>query len=99
MLRNKLAALRHLLHEMEQELGLDNLSPVQRDVLYAAHLLSEGAETFTTAQLRRHEMVQDISKPTFFRVLKALQDEGYIVQGPEAVQGTYRLAQSAAEQA
>lgn len=99
MLRNKLAALRHMLHEMEQELGLDNLSPVQRDVLYAAHLLSEGAETFTTAQLRRHEMVQEISKPTFFRVLKTLQEKGYIIPGPEAVQGTYRLAPSAAGQA
>ena len=95
MLPSKLAALRHLLHEMEQELGLDGLSPVQRDVLYAAHLLSANSDTFSTAQLRRHAMVLNVPKPTFFRVLKTLQENGYIIQGGDAAQGIYSLGPNA----
>ncbi len=95
MLPSKLAALRHLLHEMEQELGLDVLSPVQRDVLYAAHLLSENSDTFTTAQLRRHAMVLNVPKPTFFRVLKALLENGHIIQGTDATHGVYSLGPNA----
>ena len=94
MHHHKLAALRHLLHGMEQELGLDQISPTQRDILYAANLLAEHTGCFTTGQLRKHPMMQQIPKPTFFRGLKALLDNNLIVADPNAPGGTYRLTQS-----
>lgn len=97
MRHQKLAALRHLLHDMEQELGLDQLSPTQRDILYAANLLAEDTGGFTTGQLRKHPITRGIAKPTFFRSLKVLLDNEFVAPEQGAPIGTYRLTPDAPE--
>lgn len=85
----KVAALRQMLHRMETEIGLDALSPVQRDVYYAASLLNKDQGSFATLALQEHPLVQHISRPTFFRALRYLQDEKFIAPLKGAPKGTY----------
>ncbi|PUB13094.1 hypothetical protein [Yoonia sediminilitoris] len=74
----KLARLKHLLLGMERDLGMDGLSTVQRDIVYAATLLSETSRTLTTENLRQHELLDDVSRSAFFRALKELVENGYL---------------------
>lgn len=51
-LSDKLASLRKLLFEMEVELGMVELSAVQRDVFYAARLIAGEAEFVRGEEVR-----------------------------------------------
>ena len=73
---NKYSALenlRALLRSMERDLGLEDLSAVELDVFLAAQsVASEDDALLTSAQLRNHELVEDIPPATFHRALKSL---------------------------
>ena len=89
----KLASLRSALHLMERDLGLDDLSGTQRDVYYAANLLSDECGEFTTSQLHEHALTKDISRPTFFRILKSLLQKRLIVQAGSKRSGLYIIGE------
>ena len=89
----KLAALRSLLHGMERELGLDDLSQSQRDVYYAASLLHGAGEPITTELLQTHPLTRDIPRPTFFRSLKSLLDRTLMFRSGGERSGRYVLSQ------
>lgn len=79
----QIAALRDMLHGMETDLGLESLSPTQRDVYYAASLLvNEGAQ-LTASTLQDHRLTKHLSRPTFFRSLKWLVSNGYLIKDPK----------------
>ncbi len=76
---NRLAALRSLVAGMEHDLGLDDLSEAQRDILYAAHLLVSNKNTLiSTKILRNHQLTQHLTHATFFRALGKLVDRGFL---------------------
>ncbi|KIC42700.1 hypothetical protein RA27_04935 [Ruegeria sp. ANG-R] len=74
----KIAQLKRLLMGMERDLGIDNLSTVQRNIVYAATLLSETSRTVGTEDIRQHELLDGVSRSAFFRALKDLVDTGYL---------------------
>ena len=76
---NGIASLRALLSDMETDLGLHELTGPQRDILYAASLLSSGSGGVTTQALHKHSLVRGMTRSTFFRSLKSLSDSGYLV--------------------
>lgn len=76
---NGVAALRNLLADMEEDLGLLELPGPQRDILYAASLLSSEKVAVTTSELHQHSLVKGMTRSTFFRSLKALSENGYLV--------------------
>ena len=76
---NGVAALRTLLADMEADLGLVDLPGPQRDILYAASLLSSERPAVTTSELHQHSLVKGMTRSTFFRSLKALSENGYLV--------------------
>ncbi|MEI6800021.1 MAG: hypothetical protein WCO04_12520 [Pseudomonadota bacterium] len=88
---DKLASLRKLLFEMEQDLGLADLSGIQRDVYYAARLTAEGAEMVRGEAIRSHALLNRISRPTFYRALKDLELAGYLSHADTTRSGKYRL--------
>jgi hypothetical protein len=86
---SKLAELRKLMLEMERSMGLQDLSSVERDIYYAASELSEVPGGVQTTSLLGHELITDVSRPTFFRALKSLVCKGYLVQSQVAGRGRY----------
>lgn len=74
----KLARLKQLLLGMERDLGIDDLSAVQRNIVYAATLLSETSKTVETEELRQHELLNGVSRSAFFRALRELVEAGYL---------------------
>ncbi|MEX0349265.1 MAG: hypothetical protein AB3N15_07535 [Paracoccaceae bacterium] len=90
---SKLAELRKLLQSMERSLGLQNLSPVERDIYYAASEISKSDEEVRTVLLIEHSLLQTVSRPTFFRALKSLVNKGYLSQGRASNRGRYLVHQ------
>eukprot|EP00919_Chromeraceae_sp_WS-2016_P043338 GHVR01103492.1.p1 GENE.GHVR01103492.1~~GHVR01103492.1.p1 ORF type:complete len:137 (-),score=8.52 GHVR01103492.1:286-696(-) len=95
---SKLTELRKLLLDMEQSMGLQNLSSVERDIYYAAsdyatsdHASSTGTGTgaVKTTTLRAHRLLAQVSRPTFFRGLKSLLGKGYLEPCKNSTRGYY----------
>jgi predicted HTH transcriptional regulator len=86
---SKLAELRKLLLGMERAMGLEDLSSVERDIYYAASDLAKQTAGVRTTGLLAHALVQNVSRPTFFRALKSLVNKGYLSQGSTSKRGVY----------
>ncbi|GAB5435608.1 helix-turn-helix domain-containing protein [Falsiruegeria mediterranea] len=91
----QIAQLRDLLNTMERDLGIDKLSPNERDVLLAfyANAWCDGDDrpVCTTDVVREHPTVQRISQPTFHRTLKKLVEKGLVLQDRSLGAGLYAL--------
>lgn len=90
-LNSKLASLRDLLWQMEVEVGLEKLSQPQRDLYYAACLVADDGKNVHTEQVRSHPMVSKMARPTFYRALKDLVEQGYLVAASESKNGRYKI--------
>lgn len=90
---SKLTELRKLLLDMEQSMGLQNLSSVERDIYYAASDQATSTGTGTaavkTTTLQEHRLLAQVSRPTFFRGLKTLHGKGYLEPCKESTRGYY----------
>lgn len=92
MPNDKLARLRDLLWQMEVEVGLEKLSQPQRDVYYAACLVADDEQNLHSEQIKQHPMITPMTRPTFYRALKDLVLEGYLVAVCDKKNGQYRVA-------
>jgi len=88
----KLARLRDLLWQMEVEVGLERLSQPQRDVYYAACLVADADKLLHSEQVRHHPMVETMARTSFYRALKDLVQEGYLVAASDRKNGRYKIA-------
>lgn len=88
---SKLAELRKLLLGMERAMGLEELSPVERDIYYAATELSNQPHGVRTTGLLSHSLMTNVSRPTFFRALKSLVNKGYLSQSSTSRRGVYMV--------
>lgn len=89
--RKRLATLRHMLFEMERDVGLEELSSLQRDIYYAACLLRDDQEAVNSDHLREHPLLRDMPRSSFFRVLRELADKGYLRSAGTPRSGLYKL--------
>lgn len=89
---NRLASLRAMLHEMEQETGLDALSAGQRDVMYAAQAVSSDDGIATISDIQAHPLLKSMTRPTFFRHLATLGDQGLLERMGSGRSGRYKIA-------
>ena len=84
------AQLREIVMTMEQELGLSTLSHNERDVLYAVQsVLAETKSVAKSDDIRSHDLVRDMSQPTFHRALKSLLTRSLLHHAPETKAGAY----------
>ena len=86
-----ISQLRVLLRDMESELGLSDLSDVERDLLSAAAEVSLTTGTLKTADLMSHQLISSVPRASFFRALRVLDLKGYLISDTELGKGWYRL--------
>ena len=68
-----IAQLREIVMTMERDLGLIALSHNEKDVLYAVQsVLAVSDGVAKSDEIRSHDLVRDMSQPTFHRALKSL---------------------------
>lgn len=73
-----LAQLSMLLVQMEEELGLEELSHFEKQVLLAIVDCASNDNGAKLADIQNHKLTQEISRPSLFRALKQLEDSGHI---------------------
>ena len=84
------AQLRELLLGMERDLGLGNLTQNEKDVFYAVQLvISANSGIARSEDIKRHDLTQGITQPTFHRSLKRLVEKGLIAHAPNTKAGSY----------
>lgn len=88
---SKLAALRDMLWRMEVEVGLEALTRQQKDVYYAACLAADGQKIVQSDDIREHPMLSPITRPTFYRALKELVEQGFLVSASSRRDGQYKI--------
>jgi hypothetical protein len=90
------AQLRALLFEMETTLGLVELSPNERDILYAINEVSSGFPKAARSEaIRNHPLAASIPQATYHRALKSLVQRGLVAHAPDTRAGHYVLTEQA----
>lgn len=79
---NKISALfelRCMLRRMEEDIGLETLTPAELDVFLAAHAITEKlGQVVTSDQIRRHHLASGIAQATYHRALRSLVGSGLL---------------------
>ena len=75
--------LKSMLSDMEQDFGLTDLSIVEKNVYLAAQDIKAKDGTVETKHILEHNFTQNMSRPTFFRALKSIQEKGLIKNAPK----------------
>ncbi len=79
---NRISALfelRCMLRKMEEDVGLDELTPAEMDVFLAAHAVTgKLGEAITSDQIRRHDLASGLAQATYHRALRSLVGLGLL---------------------
>ena len=73
MINSTLIELKKLLNNMEKDFGLNSLSEVERNVLYAIQDLEKENGAAKTGHLLNHEFTANMSRISVFRSIKTLE--------------------------
>ena len=73
MINSTLIELKKLLNSMENDFGLNSLSEVERNVLYAIKDLEKENGAAKTGHLLDHEFTANMSRVSVFRGIKTLE--------------------------
>ena len=73
MINSTLIELKKLLNNMEKDFGLDSLSEVEKNVLYAIKDLEKENGAAKTRHLLNHEFTANMSRISVFRSIKKLE--------------------------
>jgi hypothetical protein len=85
--------LRSMLHVLERDLGLNDLTRSERDVLLAAQSLTmERGEVVYSRDIRKHNLVKEFPPATYHRSLRALQDRGLVKKADGSKAKSYVVA-------
>jgi hypothetical protein len=85
------AELRDMLAGMENDLGLNNLNRVERDMYHACYDTIATDGSFTSGELRAHRLMADVPPATFHRALKKLIEAGWVMRHEDCVKKNYTL--------
>jgi len=76
---NYILQLKTLLLSMERELGLDDLSGPELDILLVARsLTSRLGGVVTSNEIRNHDLVKSFAPATYHRALRNLVERGFL---------------------
>lgn len=73
---DRLLYLRKVMHSMEADLGLQELSQIERDIVYAAHDAADDDGQFDASAVLTHDLTRDIPKTTYHRAFNGLLERG-----------------------
>ncbi len=91
MINDTLIDLKKLLNSMEHDFGLDTLSEVERNVLYAIKDLEKENGTAKTGLLLNHDFTAKMSRISVFRSIKTLEKLKKI-ERKTSKRGEYRVS-------
>ena len=88
-----IAKLRAALWQMERDLGLEQLSRNERDLLYAFHnvAVESNGPDISSDQVRHEQSIEEMKHATYHRALKRLLELGYIEVAPNHKTKVYRI--------
>ena len=90
---NKLSSilqLREMLRQLERDVGLEDLSRLERDVLLAAHgLCEQPGDVISSEQIRDHALVRSSAQATFYRAIRTLLDRGLLERADDTKARAY----------
>ncbi|MCT4373501.1 hypothetical protein CLG85_025680 [Yangia mangrovi] len=90
---NKLSSilqLREMLRQLERDVGLEDLSRLERDVLLAAHGLCERpGDVISSEQIRDHALVRCTAQATFYRAIRTLLERGLLERAADTKARAY----------
>lgn len=93
---DNIATIRAMLNDLERSAGLTDLSPVERDVLYAASSIKPSDDSLLRSDdLWAHDLVRDVPEATFRRALRSLVERGLLKLAPGRQRGAYILQHDA----
>lgn len=76
---------------IENDLGLAELSEREKDVLYAASLVANEYGEVSVSILQTHDLVRPIPRPTVYRAISRLGEKGLLSRVGSASSGRYQL--------
>lgn len=91
MLLKKIAQLQLTLSELEEDVGISDISTIEKRVLLAIADLTENQSKATTGEIMEHRLIDGFSRPSFYRALKSLEQKGKIDKSM-SLRGFYSLA-------
>ena len=84
-------SLRAMLESMESSVGLSELNENQKSLYLAGGDCSSEDNIITTADLISHPFTSSMSRPTFFRTMKSLEERGLFVNSGRKKTGEFIL--------
>ncbi len=82
--------LREMLRQLERDVGLEDLSRFERDVLLAAHGLCERpGDVISSEQIREHALVRPAAQATFYRAIRTLLERGLLERAADTKAKSY----------
>ncbi|MBY6090359.1 hypothetical protein KUW11_08265 [Maritimibacter alkaliphilus] len=82
--------LREMLRQLERDVGFDDLSRTERDVLLAAHSLCDApGDVISTEQIRSHTLVEPVAQATLYRAIRTLLRLGLLERAAQTKARAY----------
>lgn len=75
---------------MERDIGLDELSAIEKDILLAAHSLTANKnDVVASQQIRCHALVEAMAPASFHRALRSLLEQGFLERAGDSKAKSY----------
>ena len=85
--------LRTLLHSMEHDLGLDDLSQAELDIFLVAQSMARKiGDVVTSNDIRTHDLVKSCAPATYHRALRTLLERGFLRKAEGSKAKSYIVA-------
>lgn len=82
--------LRKILREMEKDVGFDELSTTERNILLVAYSFSSKREDIVkSSQIRNHDLVRLVPQATYHRALRSLLRHGFLERASNSKAKSY----------
>jgi hypothetical protein len=73
------AQLRLIMRELEVDLGVDDLTNTELDILAISIRLADTGNTFASAEIVAHPMLRQSARATVYRAINSLETRGFLV--------------------
>lgn len=89
-----LISMRKLVANMEDDLGVRDLSEAQKQIVIAAMELAQRSHEISSSDLQNHSLLAEMPRPTFFKSIKTLEKLGYLNRPSGTKRGVFILGKN-----
>jgi hypothetical protein len=73
------AQLRLIMRDLEVDLGVDDLTSTELDILAIAIRLASAGKTFSSSEIVAHQILRGSARATVYRAINSLTSRGFLV--------------------